>query len=809
MPLGTAKLSTTVGNAIQLPVPNAPTVTATTGGTSTLNLSWTNVSTLHQVRVYRDTTLLTTLPAGSTSYQATGLSANTSYTFSLRYFNGVQEGTGSQSASRKTAPNPPTSVSAQGLSTTAVRISWSNAHSDVTTRASTGGGVAFGTAIVGATSIDRTGLSQGTTYSFYVEHANSEGTYSAASATVNGTTLLTAPSNLSVTSTTTSSVSLSWTNGSSSHQTRVYRNSSLVVQLANTGVTTYTDTGLSSATSYLYYVVHLNVDGTLSGQSNTVTGTTVVNPPSSLTASVTGTTSISLSWTNGTSSFQTEVYRGGSLIATVAAGTSTYSSTSLSANTQYSYQVRHTNGTLTSSLSNTATATTNPNAPTSLTATFVSGSQVNLAWTNSHSLTTYIYRGGSFVTSVSAGVSSFSDNVPTLGQSYSYTVRHFNSSTSALSADSNTASVSVPQAAPTAPTSLSATASSTSQIGLSWTNTDAAAQIRVYRNSSLLTTLSAGTTTYSDTGLPSATQYTYYVVHFKNSLESTASNNASATTLLSAPTNLTAIGANSSQITLSWSNTDSGAETRIYRGGSLVTTLLAGVNAYTDSNRPANSQFSYTVRHFKNSVESANSTTASAWTYPSPPVSLTATAASASQINLAWTNSHSLQTYIYLNGNFLTSVSAGVTSYAHTGLSSGTTYNYTVRHYNSTSGFMSTNSNQASATTQTAVPSVVITSVYHDNLFDTVTVSFNGSNAPSGSYYGLTWYTEMGFPSFPQEKFYITNPVSLNIQEHGYDLVDFGSNYVTFYLTVTLYNNSGTPVASAETTYTTQANNQF
>jgi hypothetical protein len=812
MPIGSAKLLTTRRAGPALPVPNAPTVNATTGGTTTLNLSWTNTSGTHQVRVYRGATLLATLAAGSTSYQATGLTANTAYSFTLRYFNGTTEGASSAATSRMTAPNAPSIVSATGISTSTVRVTWTNAHGDVSTVGYTSNGTSFATVGAGVTQMDRTGLSQGTTWGYYVAHMNAEGTLSSNSATLNATTLLNPPTNLTFVSSTATAITMQWTNGSSSHQTRVYRGGTLVTTLS-VGTTQYTDSGLTSGTSYSYTVRHLNSDGTESAASNTLSASTTVSAPSSLTATPTGPSSISLSWTNGTPSYQTEVYRDGNLIATVSAGATSFNSTSLLANTQYSYQIRHTNGTITSALTSTVFANTLPNAPSSLSATFISGSQVNLAWSNSHSLTTYIYRDGGFVNSVSAGVTSFADVVPTTGQFYSYTVRHYNSNTGLLSAESNTANVNVPSGAPTAPNGLSAIGTSPSTVNIVWTNTDQAAQTRLYRNGSLLTTVAAGgaTGSYNDTGLPSATSYTYYAVHLKNGLESPASNSSTATTLLNAPTSLLAQTFDTTLITLSWAVTDTTAQVRVYRNGSLVTTLAAQTNSYFDNNRAPNTQYTYAVRHFKNSIESTDSNSSSAWTTPSSPVSLTATAVSSSQINLSWTNSHSLSTFIYRNGSFVTSVGPSANSYADTGLVSGT-YNYTVRHSNSSSGLLSDPSNQATATTTAGSPSISITGVSHNALSDNVSVNFSASNVPSGGYVAMKWYVSDGWVSTLEEtKLFVSSPAVISGVEHGLNLGvgEFGATTATFFITVEIRNSFGDMVASDSTIYSAAVDNDF
>ena len=90
---------------------------------------------------------------------------------------------------------------------------------------------------------------------------------------------------------------------------------------------------------------------------------------------------------------------------------------------------------------------------------------------------------------------------------------------------------------PAAPTNLVATAISSSQIALSWTdnaNNETGFQIQRSTNGvnfTLIATLGANVTTYTDNGLTAATTYYYRVRAFNASGNSAASNVASATTL--------------------------------------------------------------------------------------------------------------------------------------------------------------------------------------------------------------------------------------------------------------------------------------
>ena len=113
-------------------------------------------------------------------------------------------------------------------------------------------------------------------------------------------------------------------------------------------------------------------------------------------------------------------------------------------------------------------------------------------------------------------------------------------------ADSPSISVSLTatgQSAPTAPSDLSATATSSSTIVLSWTdNSLVESAFEVERKTgsegtySQIATVDANVTTYSDTGLSESTTYYYRVRAYNSAGNSTYSDEADATTLATRPT---------------------------------------------------------------------------------------------------------------------------------------------------------------------------------------------------------------------------------------------------------------------------------
>ncbi len=129
-------------------------------------------------------------------------------------------------------------------------------------------------------SITGTGnFSPGTSVTFQV---CTGGAYGTCTNTASATTLPSNPGTLSATPQSQSSISLSWGASSGASGYYIYRNGSY---LTATGITSYTNSGLSAGTTYSYYVVAYNSGGN-SGASNTASATTDAATPG--TPTITG-----------------------------------------------------------------------------------------------------------------------------------------------------------------------------------------------------------------------------------------------------------------------------------------------------------------------------------------------------------------------------------------------------------------------------------------------------------------------------------------------------------------------------------------
>ncbi|GAB6989215.1 PQQ-dependent sugar dehydrogenase [Paenibacillus pini] len=159
----------------------------------------------------------------------------------------------------------------------------------------------------------------------------------------------TEPTNVQATSVTSTTATLSWTAslddvGVTGYD--LYKND--IVVKANITGTTYTYTGLTADTTYVFTVKAKDAAGNISKASNplsvkTSTQADTQSPsiPTGLTSSSKTSSSVALSWTASTdnvSVYEYDIYSNGSIVGTTASNS--YNVTGLSANTTYSFTVK-------------------------------------------------------------------------------------------------------------------------------------------------------------------------------------------------------------------------------------------------------------------------------------------------------------------------------------------------------------------------------------------------------------------------------------------------------------------------------------
>ncbi|MDQ3985704.1 MAG: S8 family serine peptidase [Actinomycetota bacterium] len=186
-----------------------------------------------------------------------------------------------------------------------------------------------------------------------------------------------------------------------------------------------------------------------------------------------------------------------------------------------------------------------PVAPTGLTAAAVSSSQINLSWNDVSEESNYTIErstdgvgGWSAVGTTPADVTSFANTGLTEQTTYYYRVLASNAA--GTSPASNVASATTPAApittAPSAPSGLSATAKSSTQIDLAWSDVAGESGYKVERSPNgnskwaQIGTTGQNVTTFSNTGLRASTTYHYRVMATNAYGTSAPSNTASAQT---------------------------------------------------------------------------------------------------------------------------------------------------------------------------------------------------------------------------------------------------------------------------------------
>ena len=286
---------------------------------------------------------------------------------------------------------------------------------------------------------------------------------------------------------------------------------------------------------------------------------------------------------------------------------------------------------------------------------------------------------------------------------------------------------------PTAPTGLSVKAVSDVRIDLAWEDNATNETTYTLQRSTdgatwtTIATLAAGTTCYSDLAVAEATSYTYRL-QAGNAQGTSAWISGSATTLATAPGDLTVTSISNSEVHLNWQNHSAKASYYVIEqlvgngwqqiaslGGSSVTTAtITGRSfqpgtTYTFRVRA----YSYTGSQYSFSSNVVSATT-SAW--PWAATNLVTSPVSDTQIQLAWQdNAGDDASYILQrstdNSTWTTvaTLAAHSTGYADSGLTEATTYYYRVQATNSQGGsaFSTTNaSTLPSASDGLAVSSI-------------------------------------------------------------------------------------------------------
>ena len=495
----------------------------------------------------------------------------------------------------------------------------------------------------------------------------------------------------------------------------------------------YTYSTLTAGTNYSFHVTACDASGKCTS-SNTVSsallGSDIIAPstPINLRFDSTSPTTVNLSWDASTDNIgvkEYQIYRDGSFLSS-ATGNSLSITSGIYSQTNYEFKVRAIDaaGNL-SYFSAPIVAVTSadsqaPTAPTELTATLVSSSQINIAWTPSTDnigVAGYdVYRNGTKVTSLSVGTGNYLSSGLSPDTLYLFEVKaldaaHNTSAPATLSVTTHTDSPTLP-----APSNLTASTAGTTNINLVWTAPTVAgiSGYKIYVNGTFLK--NATLNSASITGLNANVDYSFNVTAFGTNIgESPLSNTAfgrisSALNTLAMPTGLFAKVISSTEVNFSWAPPTSTTLIigyKIYKDGALYSSLSGATTILITGLTPGTT-YHFTVRSFDaagnlspESVSVSATTLGSADTsLPSTPDNFKATALSSSKVSLSWSASIDnvgVRGYnIFRNSGFLASVTG--TTYTDTGRAPATKYSYQVAAYDA-AGNISKRTNSVTATT--------------------------------------------------------------------------------------------------------------
>ncbi|MDE2806514.1 MAG: fibronectin type III domain-containing protein [Gemmatimonadota bacterium] len=418
-------------------VPGAPTalraVPSGLQGSTQLRLTWTRPSDggspitgyrieMSPTGVAGWTEVVASTPSAATTYLHTGLPAGTTRFYRVAAINARGRGAYSATARGTTnagRPGPPLGLLARGAGPRSATLNWEAPATDggaritgYTIRARRANEASWVTTNTGstATTFTHTGLQPATAYRFQVAAINSVGVgaWSSEAGTTTYPDKPGAPTGLMARAVGTSRIDLSWSaprntggapilgyqiqasNDGGATWNRIRRNT-------NSPGTTFSDVNLQPATTRHYRVAALNTAGTgpFSNTDHATTDATVPGTPRSLDAEADGTSRIALSWREPTSDggspisgYRIEVSEDGGtrwddLVANSHNTRTDYVHTGLEPATRRHYRVSAINREGVSRASRVASAITDatvPDAPTGLTATAVTSTQIDLFW---------------------------------------------------------------------------------------------------------------------------------------------------------------------------------------------------------------------------------------------------------------------------------------------------------------------------------------------------------------------------------------------------------------------------------------------
>ncbi len=282
----------------------------------------------------------------------------------------------------------------------------------------------------------------------------------------------------------------------------------------------------------------------------------------------------------------------------------------------------------------TGTDTTAPNAPTNLKISLNNANQVDLGWdaatdnVGGSGVAGYnVYRDG-VIKANKQTATTFSDKTVSADTYYTYEIETVDKAgnISPRTPIATRTPSGADTTAPSAPSGVSATADSTSQITVKWTKSPESdvAKYFVQRDGIVVGSVAATSTSYVDKNLQADTSYSYVVIAQDTAGNSSAGSQAATAktppilppvdvTPPTTPQNFTGTAASSTAALLGWSaSTDTGgsglAGYRIFRDGSQIATVNASTTTFGDATLTPAGTYKYSVKAYDGAGNASGAT---------------------------------------------------------------------------------------------------------------------------------------------------------------------------------------------------------
>ena len=662
------------------PTPPPTNLQASNITPNSITLTWQVSNSPSYCTVYENGVLQGT--TNYLTYTASGLTPSTSYNFTVS----DTASPAGESTHAATAPAyvttlsvaqqlqlVPTNLQASNITMNSLTLTWQEPW-NATLCSVYQGGILQGTTT--SLTYNITSLTPGTSYTFTVTDTTSYGESAKSSPLTVQTTALPVPTNLQASNIASTSLNLTWQGVADPEYYTVYQNG--IIE----GTTTYLNIevdNLSPGVAYNFYVTGTTTYGE-SGNSNTVTATTLSQGSIEITLQASNITSNSLTLTweavSGSCYYYT-IYQNSIELGTTTSAT--YPVSGLSPSTTYTFIGTYTNEYGESSKLNPLYVTTlmaPPSAPLNIQANTITSSRFNITFNynaSSENVTHYtIYLNNSKYGST---ITTSPQTITGLNPSTTYTVALTATNVSGESPKSLPIQITTPAYIPP-PTNLVASNVANNTATLTWSISNTPNYCTVYQNGIMQGTTTS--TTLNFTGLAPSTTYTFTVTDTVGTNESDKSTGLAVTTLgiQQAPTNLSYTYLTSTSLTLNWQVSPNPDYTTLYEGDIIIGTITTSTS-YPVTGLVPSTSYTFTLTDTIGGLESAHSLPLIVTTPAIPTSRVTTTSPTKYSIVLTWPPYPGAISYNVLQDGTQIATTTK-TTYTVTGLTPGVSYVFTI-----------------------------------------------------------------------------------------------------------------------------------